>query len=211
MAINVVTRIGIFGGTFDPVHFGHLLLAESCREQLALDEVWWIPATVSPHKQAGSTTPGHHRMEMLRLATGGNSAFRVDSIELDRGGVSYTIDTLRQLAEKRPEATWFVLLGADSLQSLPTWHQPREILELATPAVVDRPGEPPIDYSVLAELVTPERLKQLESLRVVMPLVGYSSTDLRTRVHEGRSIRYQVPRAVEEYIGQHQLYRGEEE
>ena len=200
-------RIGLLGGTFDPIHVGHLLLAESCREQLRLDEVWFVPAAVPPHKQSQTLSPAAARVEMLKLAIGGHEAFRVSEIELARGGVSYTVETLEAVHRERPEAELFLLLGADSLVDLPTWRDPRRICELAIPATVGRPGSPPPNYSLLAEFVEPARLAEFERHQVEMPAVGISSRDLRQRVAEGRSIRYQVPRAVERYIETAGLYR----
>lgn len=201
-------RIGLLGGTFDPIHYGHLLLAESCREQGQLDEVWFIPAAVPPHKQQQTLSPAAARLEMLKLAIGGHEAFRVSEIELARGGVSYTVDTLAAIRAERPEAELFLLIGADSLVDLPTWREPRRICELATPMTVGRPGSPPPNYRVLDGIVDPARLATFAGNHVEMPLVGISSRDLRRRVAEGRSIRYQVPRAVERYIETVGLYRG---
>lgn len=201
------TRIGIFGGTFDPVHFGHLLLAETCREQARLDEVWFVPAAVPPHKQDQALSPPAVRLEMLRLAVGGHDAFRVADLELLRGGVSYTVDTLAAVHAERPEAELFLLLGADSLVELPTWRDPRRILELARPLTVGRPGTQPPDYDALADLVAPARLETFAACHVEMPLIGIRSRDLRRRAAEGRSLRYQTPRAVERFIETTGLYR----
>jgi nicotinate-nucleotide adenylyltransferase len=200
-------RIGLLGGTFDPVHYGHLLLAESCREQGRLDEVWFVPAAVPPHKQNQTLSSAAARLEMLRLAVGGHEAFRVSEIELTRGGVSYTVDTLAAIRAERPDAELFLLLGGDSLVDMPTWRDPRRILELARPMTVGRPGSPTPNYRVLDAFVDPAILAGLAALHVEMPLVGISSRDLRRRVAEGRSIRYQVPRAVEQYIATAGLYK----
>src|ERR1700676_3229696 len=152
-------RLGIFGGSFDPVHYGHLLLAECCREQCRLDQVWFVPAHLPPHKQTVSLTSGEHRATMLRLATGGNEAFVVATLELERGGVSYTVDTLATVAASEPGAELFLLLGSDSLADLPTWHEPQRICELALPVAVRRGGGPAADFSVLAQFMSPERLE----------------------------------------------------
>jgi len=200
-------RIGLFGGTFDPIHHGHLLLAESCREQLRLDEVWFVPAAVPPHKQQQPLSPAAVRLEMLKLAIGGHEAFRISEIELARGGVSYTVDTLKAVQRDRPDDELFLLIGADSLVDLPTWRDPRRICELATIATVGRPDCPPPNYSPLAEFVEPSRGDEARRCHVEMPLVGISSRDLRRRAAEERSLRYQVPRAVEQYIAHTGLYR----
>jgi nicotinate-nucleotide adenylyltransferase len=201
-------RLGIFGGTFDPVHFGHLLLAESAREQLRLDEVWFMPAATPPHKRDRELTSAKQRVEMLELAIAGNEAFRVSTLELDRGGVSYTVDTLRHLLRDRPDAELFLLMGADSLRDLVTWREPEEVCRLALPAVVRRGGEPDPDFSVLNEVVASERLKAIRASEVEISAVDFNSTDLRERAAEGRSLRYRTPRAVEKYIETQQLYRA---
>jgi nicotinate-nucleotide adenylyltransferase len=200
-------RLGIFGGTFDPVHYGHLLLAELCREACRLDRVWFVPAAVAPHKTTQPVTPPEHRLEMLQLAIGGHEAFEICRLEIDRGGVNYTYQTLEHIARQHPQHERFLLLGGDSLDELPAWRHPERICQLATLVAVRRPGYPPPDWSRLAGLAPPERLQHFARHEVVMPLVGISSTDLRQRVAAGRTIRYQTPRAVEKYIQAHGLYR----
>jgi nicotinate-nucleotide adenylyltransferase len=204
-------RLGLYGGSFDPVHYGHLLLAECCREALTLDEVWLIPAAVAPHKQAREITPGRQRLEMLELAVGGSEPLRASRIELDRGGVSFTVDTLAAVQAQRPEASLFFLLGADSLNDLPTWREPRRLCELAMPVVVRRGGAPEPDFDVLKPLVSAAKLAEIRAAQVQMPLIELSSTDLRERAASGRSLRYRTPRAVEIYIQTNGLYRGEPE
>ncbi len=207
-------RLGIFGGTFDPVHYGHLLLAESCREQLRLDEVWFLPAAVPPHKQERALAPATDRVEMLELAVGGHDAFRVNTYEIERGGISYTVDTLAHFHELDPGRELFFLMGADSLRDLVTWREPARICQLAVPVVVRRALGPEaagdvneISFESLAPLVAAARLEVIRGCRVEMPRVDLSSSDLRQRVAERRSIRYQMPRAVEKYIEAHGLYR----
>ncbi len=200
-------RIGIFGGSFDPVHYGHLLLAESAREQLSLDEVRLIPAAQPPHKTDQLISPGNQRLEMLHLAVGGHDALIVDSSELDRGGVSFTVDTLQQIADAQQAATLFLILGADSLHDLPQWREPERICQLAIPTAVRRAGSPPVSVLPLQPLVSPERLQEFAEHQIEMPVVELSSTDIRQRVRQGRSIRYRTPRAVEEFIATHRLYR----
>jgi nicotinate-nucleotide adenylyltransferase len=200
-------RIGIFGGTFDPVHFGHLLLAETAREEGRLDEVWFVPAAVAPHKQHEASTPGERRAEMLELAIADNEALRVCRIELDRGGVSFTVDTLAQIAAEQPGADLFLLLGADSLEDLPSWHRPEEICRLATPVVARRPGAAEPDFSVLSAVVSPQRLEEIRACQVSMPLIDLASSEIRRRAAAGRSIRYQTPDAVVKYIESQRLYR----
>jgi nicotinate-nucleotide adenylyltransferase len=201
-------RLGLFGGSFDPVHYGHLLLAESGREQLSLDQVWLIPAAVSPFKIGREQAPAKARLEMLELAIGGNEGLVASPIEIERGGVSYTLDTLAAIAREWPGAELFLLMGADSLRDLPTWREPRRILDLATPAVVRRGGSPEPDFVGLAPLVSSERLNEIRAVQVEMPLIELSSTDLRRRAAAGHSLRYRTPRAVEKYIESNRLYQN---
>jgi nicotinate-nucleotide adenylyltransferase len=206
-------RLGIFGGTFDPVHYGHLILAECCREQLALDQVWFLPAAVPPHKQQRELTPGEARAEMIELAIAGHPAMALCRHEIDRGGVNYTVDTLEHFHKEHAAAELMFLMGADSLRDLPNWKEPARLCALATPVVVRRGGEPddPVaderNAEGLARLLPPERLDAIRAHRVEMPRIELSSSDLRRRVAAGQSIRYRTPRAVEKYIETHALYR----
>jgi len=200
-------RIGIFGGSFDPVHFGHLLLAESCREQVPLDAVRFVPAAVPPHKQQRELTPAVSRIEMLELAVGGHPAFSVCRYETDRGGVNYTADTLASIRDEDPASEFFFLLGADMFHDLPHWRQPERICELALPIAVRRAGEPPLDFHALSGIVPPEKIETMRRYEVVMPEIGLSASDIRRRVAAGQGIRYRTPRAVEKYIETHGLYK----
>jgi nicotinate-nucleotide adenylyltransferase len=199
-------RLGIFGGSFDPVHYGHLLLAECCREQCRLDAVWFLPAAVPPHKQDREATPAERRIEMLDLAAAGNPAFSVCRYEADRGGVNYTVDTLAHFHAEDPSRELFLLLGADMLADLPNWRSPARVCELALPVAVGRPGSKPIDFNGFAGILSPEQIERMQHHRAEMPQIGASSTDLRRRVELGQSIRYRTPRAVEIYIQTHGLY-----
>jgi nicotinate-nucleotide adenylyltransferase len=210
MSDQETIRLGVFGGTFDPVHYGHLLLAETCREQCRLDQVWFLPAAVPPHKQQLQLTPAAQRLEMLRLAVAGHDGFLVSALEIDRGGVSYTVDTLQAISEREPQAELFLLMGGDSLRDLPTWHKTAEILKLAIPIVIRRRGTPEPDFRVLADLVSKERLQEIREYQVQMPLVEFSSSAIRQAVADGCSIRYQTTRAVETYIKANKLYVQEE-
>ncbi|HEV2969878.1 MAG TPA: nicotinate-nucleotide adenylyltransferase [Pirellulales bacterium] len=201
-------RLGIYGGSFDPVHFGHLLLAECCREQCRLDQVWFVPAAVPPHKQRGAVASAAARVDMLKLATGGHEAFAVSTIETERGGVSYTVDTLESVRGQQPEAELFFLMGGDSLAEFGTWREPGRICKLAPPIVVRRAGAAEPDYAVLAPLVPADRLEAIRRLRVEMPVIDLSASDLRRRVAAGLSIRYRTPRSVEKYIEANGLYRA---
>lgn len=201
-------RLGIYGGSFDPVHYGHLLLAETCREQARLDEVWFMPAAVAPHKQHQSVTSAKQRVDMLELAIAGHAQLRVSTLEVDRGGTSYTVDTLKALQADRPGDDLFLLVGGDTLADLPNWRAPQQILEIATPLAVARHGAPPPHYSVLNRVLSPERMRSMERIVVEMPIIELSGRDIRERVASGRSIRFRTPRAVEKYIETHNLYRS---
>lgn len=199
-------RVGIFGGTFDPVHVGHLILAEQARDHARLDQVWFVPAPRPPQKNGQAITRFEQRVEMLELAIAGQPAFRIDEVERHRTGPSYTVDTLAELKARHPGHTFFLLLGGDSLADLPTWREPRRIVEQAGLVVMARPGTPPVTEVELAA-----RLGTAVSLEVVpAPQIDISSRDLRRRVAEGRSVRYQVPRAVETYIREKGLYQSAE-
>jgi len=198
-------RLGILGGTFDPVHYGHLLLAETAREQCRLDQVWFLPASIPPHKQGHELSSVEQRMEMLELAVAGSPAMAVSRLEADRGGVTYTVDTLAALKAEAPERELLFLMGADSLADLPNWREPARICQLAILAVVRRPGQG-VDYSRLADFVPAERLEQFRQHQVEMPLIELSSHDIRERVGRRQSIRYRTPRAVEKYIESQGLY-----
>ncbi|HMP78846.1 MAG TPA: nicotinate-nucleotide adenylyltransferase [Pirellulaceae bacterium] len=202
-------RIGIFGGSFDPIHIGHLIIAEQSREHAQLDEVWFIPAAVAPHKQTGATATGKQRLEMLQLAVAGHESFRVLDDELRRGEVSFTVDTLRSFRAQYPDHEWFLIIGGDSAAQLATWREPAEICRLATPLVYFRPGEV-ADFSPLANLVSPERLADIAAHRVSGPMIELSSTLVRERLASGRTVRYLVPRAVEKYIETQDLYRPDD-
>jgi nicotinate-nucleotide adenylyltransferase len=202
-----VGRIGLFGGSFDPVHYGHLLLAECCREACRLDVVHFLPAAVPPHKPR-DLTAAEPRVEMLELAIAGHPSFSVSRYEVQRGGVSYTVDTLRHYRAEYPESELFLLLGADMLLDLPSWREASEVCRLAIPVAASRPGLEPPDYSCIAQIAPPERMDVFRQHHVTMPQIGISSTEIRRRIAAGQSIRYFTPRAVEKYIEEHGLYSG---
>ena len=202
MSKSITNRLGLFGGTFDPIHLGHLVLAESCREALQLDRVLFIVAGQPPHKP-GSRTPVDHRIEMVRIATAGHSAFEVSEIETKGPGPNYSVETLESIRRDRPEDDLFFLIGADSLADFPLWRRPDRIAELATIVVVNRPGIDPAVTNSPPDLGP--NAHRIE--RVAIPPIGIASHEIRRRVAEGRSIRYQVPRGVEAYIQAAQLYR----
>ncbi len=198
-------RLGILGGTFDPIHFGHLLAAEEARVTLRLDRVLFAPAGDPPHKQGYAILPIAHRLRMVRLAISDNPAFDISAVDMDRPGPHYTIDTIQLIRNEWGtgiDETYFIM-GADSLAHLLTWHQPDQLVDLCRLAVVARPGY----RADLAELeaALPNISHRLDW--VEMPVLGISSSDLQRRVREGHSIRYQVPAAVVEYVTEHGLYR----
>lgn len=202
-------RIGVFGGSFDPIHLGHLILAESCREQVQLDKVLFVPAAQSPAKTDRPVATDRQRQEMLALAIAGHPNFMISTLEIDRGGTSYTVDTLSELAGQQPDDQLFLIIGQDSLDSFAAWRQPETICQLATPLVVSRSADA-IDFSLLDEFLSPEKLKIAESSSIQNRWIDISSTDIRDRVADGKSIRYLVPRGVEKYIETNGLYAAAE-
>ncbi len=198
-------RLGIYGGTFDPVHNGHLMLARVMQEKLQLDRVLFIPDHISPFKQQEEHTPDSDRLAMLRLAVQENPRFLISIRELKRGGVSYTYDTLRQLYRKfhRVYELYF-LIGADAAEQLGGWYRIQDSMRMAIFAAAARPGFAPYKKRVSA-LLRQQGLDRL--LWVDTPEVEVSSTDIRQRIQERKSIGDQVPQAVAEYIEQRDLYR----
>jgi nicotinate-nucleotide adenylyltransferase len=204
-------RIGIYGGSFNPVHLGHLIAAECCREQARLDRVLFMPAATPPHKQGQLLADAADRVAMLTLAVGGHEAFAVSTIEVDRGGVSYTVDTLAALAQRHPHDTLVLVLGPDALAQLPTWREPQTIADRCELVAVERERLDDVAAIArdagLADLLGQERLAALIAARVRMPAIGVRASDLRAAVAAGTSIRYRTPRAVEAFVMSHGLYR----
>jgi len=204
-------RIGVLGGTFDPIHIGHLVIAEAARLELGLQKVLFVPAKAQPFKLDRPTTPAAHRLTMVRLATASNDAFAVSTVETDREPPSYTADTLRLLAESEvgaadagDQAIYFVC-GADALLDLEHWYRPDEILRLATIAVARRPG----CGDDAAQDAAAHRLMQRFGGRVVFfaaPRLDISSTEVRERIAGGQAVRYLVPDPVLAYAAEHDLY-----
>jgi nicotinate-nucleotide adenylyltransferase len=204
--ISSCHRLGILGGTFDPIHLGHLLLGELAREHLQLDEVRFIPAATSPHKLDRQSADAKHRWEMLRLAIGGNSHFTADDRELRRGGTSYTVDTLDELRQEFPESQLVFLMGADSLSELHTWREPERLCQLAFIAIVARGGQPDPDLARLERYLPETGQGSLGDHLVPMPQLEISSSNIRARLAAGKSVRYQLHPAVEAYLAANQLY-----
>lgn len=200
-ASSAPPRVGVLGGTFDPPHLGHVQVATDVADALALDRVLWIPAATPPHKRGRPLSPGAVRMAMVEAACASDPRFRADPLELDRAGVSYTVDTLRALKEREPEAELFLILGVDQFRTLDTgWKDPAEVVRLATLAVMDRGGMAARDH------VPP--VPGIESA-VFVPVrrVDVSATEVRRRVAAGEEVSGLVPPGVEEIIRREGLYR----
>ena len=203
-----VTALGILGGTFDPIHWGHLAIAEAARETLGLARVLFVPAARPPHKPNEPISPGLDRAAMVEAAIADNAAFELSTLELDRPGPSWSADTLAAIADRERAAgrvvdLWFIL-SAEAARGLPTWHEPGRVLDAARIAVLPRAGSPAIDPG-WPEAAFPghgERFRLLDG-----PSIQVSASDIRARAAAGRSIRYLVPPAVAAYIGDHALYR----
>jgi len=196
-------RLGVFGGTFDPIHHGHLVAAEEVRGRLNLDKVLFVPAGLPPHQLDLDISPTRHRIAMLKLAIDSNPGFALSRVDVDRHGPCYTVDTLALLhAEYGPDAELFFIMGMDSLADLLIWRSPERIIRLARIVVVGRPGfQADVDE---LDKVLPGAAQRITI--VDTPLIEVSSSDIRMRVREGLPIRYQVPEAVEAYIREHGLY-----
>lgn len=196
-------RIGIYGGTFDPPHLGHLILAETAADTLALDRVLFVPAADPPHKAASTIrTPARHRYEMVTAAIRGNPRFALSRIDMDRPGPHYSVDMVRLLRDQQPDAAFYFLIGGDSLRDLPTWSRPNELIALATLAVMRRPGSAP-DLNIL-ERDIPGLRRRVVWLDA--PLIEISATQVAYQIAAGRSVRYRVPDSVRAYIAAHDLY-----
>ncbi|HEX5471839.1 MAG TPA: nicotinate-nicotinamide nucleotide adenylyltransferase [Lacipirellulaceae bacterium] len=215
-------RLGIFGGSFDPVHNGHLALARACEHHALLDEIWFTPAAIQPLKETGPHATNAKRIEMLNLAIDPEqitpllrepdrprprpkiqTTWRVCTLEIDRGGFSYTVETLQQIHTELPDAELFFLMGADAARDAPSWRQPVEIFRLARPLIVRRSDQSEPDLSALAAISPPDRQPQL----VEMAAVDISSSEIRRRVAMSESIDGLVPTAVAQYIALHALYK----
>jgi nicotinate-nucleotide adenylyltransferase len=214
-----VARTAVFGGSFNPIHLGHLLMADEMLERLALDRVVFVPAAAPPHKPATLLAPAEHRYEMVRLAVAGHPGFEVSDIELRRRGPSFTVDTLEALARTGDEL--FLLVGSETFLDLLSWRQPRRIVELARLVVVPRTGsafdpEGAAAQKVLREIGAERFVGPHDTLTPATVVVVHavslpiSSSDLRARARQGRSLDYRVPDAVVAYIRQHRLYAGDD-
>ncbi|UUX34199.1 nicotinate-nucleotide adenylyltransferase [Fundicoccus culcitae] len=186
-------RIGILGGTFNPPHMGHLLMAEQVGNQLDLDEIWFMPTAKPPHAPGKKTIAAQHRLQMVQKAIDNNPLFKLQPYEVNRGGTNYTVDTMRHFVEEYPQSDFYFIIGGDSVNDLTTWREIDVLNQLVQFVGVRRLGSRPYDspYSIIW---------------VDSPLIDLSSSEIRLRVYLEQSIRYQVPQAVEEYIMKHRLY-----
>jgi nicotinate-nucleotide adenylyltransferase len=213
-------RIGLFGGTFDPIHWGHLRSAEEVGETYSLDRVYFIPASIPPHKSGDTITPAQHRLTMVRLAVAKNARFAVSRVEIGRPGVSYTLDTLRTFARKlgRKDSLYFII-GLDAFREIGTWKDFPELFRLANFIVTSRPGRRDTDplrgTSVAVKKLfcydkNKEEYRHASGTRlffIKLTDIAISASEIRNLVKEGRSIRYLLPRSVEAYIHKQGLYR----
>jgi nicotinate-nucleotide adenylyltransferase len=197
-------KIGIFGGTFDPIHYGHLFAAEEARSALSLSRVIFVPSGNSPHKNYASMASAEDRYAMTSIAVKDNPNFEISRIETDRAGASYTADTLHELARIRPEADFFLITGLDAALDIPNWHKPREILSSCTVVVVARPG------------YIRDKIRELDDIMrdsyliLDTDLIDISATKIRQYVSAGRCVRYMTPDPVCRYIMEKKLYHGTE-
>jgi nicotinate-nucleotide adenylyltransferase len=189
-----VARLGVLGGSFNPIHLGHLVIAERAVEALALDRLLLIPSADTPLKDRRTLAQARHRLAMARLAVRGNADLAVSDVEIRRGGTTYTVDTIEALRPLFREC--FLIIGADSVASLPKWRRIRDLAKLVTFAIADRPG-----------FENPAAPGYVRRIRVPAPRLDISASDLRRRIARGLSVRHLVPAAVERYIRSHGLYR----
>ena len=209
--VTLVKRVGIYGGSFNPIHLAHLVLAEQAAEILDLDPVIFVPARLPPHKDPGALASAQDRLRMARLAVAGNSRFRVSDIELRRRGRSYTIDTVKAFRKRfgrRAEICF--LIGTDTIEELPTWKQVGRLVKLCTFVPLTRPGARRPRISALASAIGKEEARRFLRRVLKMPQLDISASDIRARVSAGRSIRYLVPGKVEAYIRRKGLYQRSE-
>ena len=199
-------RLGLLGGTFDPIHIGHLLIGEEARVRLSLDGVMYVPAGDPYLKADRQITDGHHRMAMVEAAIRDNPHFRASSLELQRPGPTYTLDTLEKLKSiEGPATRIYLILGADAVSDMQRWHRPDAILALARIVGVPRPGQPEVDLAVL------DRIKPGASAGATVldsPKIEISGSRIRARLSRGESVRYWLPEPVAAYIKKHRLYHA---
>jgi nicotinate-nucleotide adenylyltransferase len=191
-------RVGILGGTFDPIHLGHLLLAEQAVEEGKLDQVWFIPAAAPPHKPHHTITAAHHRVEMISLAIQDQPRFALSRIELERQGPSYTFHTVTQLVEKHDNCQFFLLIGADMVKDLRNWYKMKEMLQFVQVIGLERPG---VDAKGIAAEIATQVIWISQGIKT-----NISATMIRHRITQGKSVRYLIPTLVHQYLKEHRLY-----
>lgn len=194
-------KVGIMGGTFDPIHIGHLIAAETARDRCELDEVWFIPSFLPPLKDSEPGVNSDLRFQMVLEAVDGHASFRALDMELTRGGMSYSIDTAQELKRQYPEDSFFYIIGSDRINDLLQWHRIEELISLVSFIGLEREGIP-VEISRL-----PAYIKDRLAI-VTMPPIGISSTEIRNNVHMGRSIQYLVPDSVHQFIKRRGLYES---
>jgi len=204
---GVILKIGIMGGTFDPIHFGHLIMAEYARETLDLDKVIFVPTGIHPLKVNKAISPSHIRVEMISLAIESNSCFEVSTIEIDKEGISYTIDTLRLLKGKYKSSELYFILGTDILFEIEKWKDFRQLSRICKLVLFHRAGD--------TDSIVEDKIRQLKMQyglkfeKIESPKIEISSTEIRNRVFNNKSIKYMLPQNVEEYIAGNNLYKGD--
>ena len=207
-------ELAIFGGSFNPVHLGHLIIAECCLEQAHLDRVLFMPAATPPHKQNSLLAHCKDRVEMLRLALASHDKLEVSSDECERGGISYTVDTVNDLITRHPKDNFSLILGPDALADFPSWKKPQEILSAVTILAIERDGVDDIKKTLqeprLRALLSNEQMQEIKTRRIRVPDIGIRAKRIRESIATGHSIRFRIPRDVEEFISHNQLYRKAE-
>lgn len=204
----MIGRLGVYGGTFDPIHMGHLIVAEMARQECCLDKVLFIPAKIPPHKNDNHISPADYRFEMTGLAIRENPYFDISDLELKRQGISYTVDSIIALSqEQSDESKIWLIVGGDSFLEIDRWKDAETIMTMCNFAVYLRPNFPTETLMIKAERVRKRFDSNVQFVEA--PMIGISSTDIRNRVSRGKSIRYMVPDAVEKYIREKGLYTAD--
>lgn len=206
-----VKKIGLFGGTFDPIHYGHLILAEEVRQRMGLSKVIFIPSANPPHKRSENTTSALLRFKMVELAIEGNSFFEVSRVELDRSTPSYSLDTVKHFIGQSPKNLFFFIVGADSLFEMHGWYKIEELVELCPFVFVNRPEFTVGSKSAKELQLTPEAVHKVTQHFVEIMPIGISASEIRKRVARGLSVRYLVPEKVYDFIQQEGLYQGKKQ
>jgi nicotinate-nucleotide adenylyltransferase len=203
----MMKRIGIFGGTFNPIHMGHLIIAEEVCQQHHLSKILFIPAYIPPHKYVNDLAEAHHRYQMIKAAINGKSKFEVSDLEIKREGKSYTIDTIQEILDcYGKDCEVFLIMGADSLNELELWKNIKKLSQLCHFVIVNRPGFKTVASARLVEIIGSNNISDMERLRVEIAPVDISSTDIRKKLNEGLEIKGLVPDDVEAYLKEHGLY-----